>query len=126
VRRMSERGVKVDILAPPYSMGMYAQWSVYRKDVFPGDGAVFANLMALRRCALAMTSGIPGVRFHAFDTDLAITGNLSNYFNPVHITNSEVYRDLLKRIAGGNDVLTAGQWPSYQTTLAKDIQEFRP
>jgi hypothetical protein len=32
----------------------------------------------------------------------------------------------LKRIAGGNDVLTAGQWPSYQTTLAKDIQEFRP
>jgi hypothetical protein len=125
VRRMAKRGVSVDILSPPYSLALYSDWSV-NKDVFSGKGAVFANLMALRRCTIEMISGIENVRFHTFDADLAVTGDLSNYYNSAHIGKYEIYKYIANRIAEGNAVLTAERWPVFETTLKEAVEKFMP
>jgi hypothetical protein len=131
VRRMAARGVSVDLLFPPYSLAVYSDWSVNSPAAlahtnFPGKGAVFANLVSLRRCAVEMTSGLSNVRVHAFDAELSITGNLSLYKDTSHLLDYGTYRYILLRIGRGDAVLTKADWPRFETALKKAVEEFRP
>ena len=127
LRRMSARGVAVDLLLPPYSLALYAEWSLnYRGKWFPGRGSVYAHLMALKRCTVLAADGLPNVRVHGFDTDFALTRNLALYYDTSHIYAADAYRSLLKRMSRGEAVLTAADWPHFEATLRTAIEEFMP
>jgi hypothetical protein len=121
VQRLSRRGVAVDILSPPYSLAYYTN---------PHSGhtpqETFVYLMALRRCTLAMTAGLPNVRFHFFDADPSITDQLSNYGDRAHICSPSVDLAILRHIASGDHVLTPSQWPAAETLLRRELTSFRP
>jgi hypothetical protein len=127
LRRMSARGVPVDLLLPPYSLAVYSEWSLnYRGKWFPGRGSVYANLMALKRCTVLAADGLPNVRVHAFDTDFELTRNLALYYDSSHIYEPGRYRYILHRVARGDAVLRAADWPRFEATLRKAIEEFGP
>jgi hypothetical protein len=129
-QRMAARGVFVDLLAPPYSLAVYSDWSVNNPDGHffsrKGKGSVFANLVSLLRCAVEMTAGIPNVRVHAFNTDLSITRDLSRYYDGSHILDYETYRHIMLRMATGDAVLTTAKWPEFETALKTAVEEFSP
>jgi hypothetical protein len=122
VRRMAARGVAVDIVAPPYSLGIYATWTA---DPARFPASPFASVMALQRCALQETAGPPNVRFHGFGADPAIVGNLGLYRDVGHLDDYATYQVILNRIAAGANVVTPAQWPAYQATLKREVDAFR-
>jgi hypothetical protein len=128
MKRMAAREIIVDVILPPYSLALYADWSVNAQlsKIFPQKGAPFANMIALRRCAVEMTSGMRNVRVHGFDTDFAITGNLARYWDTAHILDLEPYRDIMLHVAKGDAVLTAAKWPEYESALKEAVQKFKP
>ena len=127
LQRMTARGVAVDLLLPPYSLALYADWSLnYRGHWFPGKGNVYANLMGLKRCTVQAVEEMADVHVHGFDTDFSITRDLGRYYDSSHIWDLESYRAILRRMARGDTVLTAARWPQYEATLKKAIEEFRP
>jgi hypothetical protein len=126
LERMAARGVSVDLLLPPYSLALYADWSLnYRGNWFPGKGSVYANLMALKRCTVLAVEGKTHVRVHGFDTDFTITRDLTRYFDSSHIQDRETYRTILARMARGDALVTAATWPAYEQSLKAAIQAFR-
>ena len=82
--------------------------------------------MALKRCTVLAADELPNVRVHAFDTDFSLTRNLNLYYDSSHIYDPEGYRDILRRVARGDHVLRAADWPGFEATLRQAIVEFRP
>ena len=129
VRTMASRGVAVDIVFPPYSLAFYSEESVNKANAirqFPGQGALFANFMAVRRCTLEMIDGLAHVRAHDFSTDLALTGDLLHYVDAAHLRGYETYRTLLQRIARGEGVVTAADWPATEARIKQAVDQFKP
>jgi hypothetical protein len=125
VHRLAARGVKVDLLAPPYSLAFYFRSSS------SGEGSatsrsLFARLMAIRRCALAASAGIPGVQFHSFDTDLSIVGNLSEYGDVGHIRDYATYDRILRGIAAGGAVVAPDRWDAVEAQLKSELTSYSP
>jgi hypothetical protein len=115
VRRLARRGVAIDLLAPPYSLAYYFD--------APSN---FPRLMAIRRCALEMSASIPGVRFHSFDTDLPIVGDLALYSDVGHIRDYATYDRILRSIAVGDRVVRPGKWGPVETQLNSELASFAP
>ncbi len=129
VRTLAGRGVAVDIVFPPYSLAFYSEETVIKANAirqFPGQGALFANFMAVRRCTLEMIDGLDQVRAHEFSTDLALTGDLSHYVDVAHLRGYETYRTLLQRIARGEGVITAAEWPATEARIKQAVDQFKP
>ncbi len=125
VRRMAARGVQIDFIAPPYSLANYSYASVMKQGS-DGGGDFFVKVMALRRCVMEATSGVPHIQLHVFDTDFSITGDLNNYKDPIHLLQYDVYKKIAMRIAGGGDLLTPSKWPDFQQALKAGIDQYRP
>ena len=121
VREMASRGVQVDLLAPPLSLAVYSEWSV---SWTPFKSPAFPSVMALERCALQMTAGLPNVRFDSFDTDPSIVGNPALYRDTEHIGGVDTYRELLRRIASGKAQVQLEEWPQHEATLKREIDTF--
>jgi hypothetical protein len=121
IRQAAAKGVTVDLLAPPYTLASYSEWTV---GVNPLPGPPFPTAMALRRCVLEQTAGLPNVYFHAFDTDLSLTANLSLYEDDSHIRDYDTYEAILKHIANRDHVLTASQWPAFEARLRQEVDTF--
>jgi hypothetical protein len=120
-RRLSARRVTLDLLAPPYSLAYY-----FSGDTPQANEEAFSRLMALRRCTLEATAGLRGVRFHSFDTDLSIVGDLSNYKDVGHIRKYELYERLARSVAAGANVVSPERWEQEQATLKAELAAFTP
>ncbi|HEY1750700.1 MAG TPA: hypothetical protein VGG29_05525 [Caulobacteraceae bacterium] len=123
IRTMAARGVKVDLLAPPLSLAIYSEWTV---SWTPFTAPPFPSVMALQRCLLQMTAGLPNVRFDSFDTDPAIVGDLRLYRDTGHVGDVETYRQILRRIAAGQAQVTLDEWPQHQAALQREVDAFSP
>jgi len=123
IRRMAARGVKVDLLAPPLSLPVYSEWTVAWT---PFKAPPFASVMALQRCAVLMTAGLPNVHFDSFDTDESIVGNLSLYRDTEHVGRVDTYRRILQLIASGQARVTAQDWPQHEAALKREIDTYSP
>jgi hypothetical protein len=119
VRRLAARGVAVDLLSPPYALAFYG---------VHGQPAqhIFTRLMALRRCALEATAGLPGVHFHAFDDDLPLVGSMANYKDAGHLRGYSTYQYVLAHIVAGDRELWPPQWPAFQARVIGDVLAFDP
>jgi hypothetical protein len=122
IRREAARGVTIDILSPPYSLALYSDWTA---SLNPFPGPPFATAMALRRCVLQATAGLPNVYFHAFDAD-PLTANLTLYRNLGHIRDHAVYQAILNHIAARDHLLTPAQWPAFEARLKQEVDAFAP
>jgi len=126
--RMSARGTAGDIVMPPHSLALYSDWTVnglYSK-IFTEKGGPFTNPVSMRRCTVEMTAGLKKVRVHGFDTDFAITGDLSLYMDTAHLYDLDKYREIMLRVAKGDAVLTPENWPQYERALKDAVQKFKP
>lgn len=130
LKRLSSKGVQIEILFPPYSLAMYADWSLNSPPTVMGvhfdRGAAFAGLASLRRCAVELTAGMSNVRVHALDADTSITGNLSGYVDTMHMYGLPQYRDVMLHVARRDAVLTPENLSRFEADLAKKVEEFRP
>jgi hypothetical protein len=128
VQVMAARGVPVDLFVPPYSLAMYSDWSVNMPDgrIFRGKGSTFANLLALRRCAVELAATTDNLRVYAFDTDLSLTHDLSRYYDTGHLNDPDAYRYILRSMRRGDSVLTLEKWPSFESAFRRAVEEFRP
>lgn len=123
IRRMTARGLKVDLLAPPLSLPVYSEWTVVWT---PFKAPPFASVMALQRCAVQMTAGVPNVRFDSVDTDPAIVGDLHLYRDTEHVGDVDTFRHILRLIASGQARVTAADWPQHEATLKREIDTYSP
>lgn len=128
VRRMASRGIELELYFPPYSLSVYSDWTENFPEghFFAGRGAPFANLSALRRCAVEAFDGVANLRLHAFDTDLSITADLSRYVDSTHLLDLEAYRVILQRIAARSSVLTRSTWPAFARSYREAVVGFAP
>jgi hypothetical protein len=120
---MATRGVKIDLLAPPLSLPVYSEWTV---SWTPFKAPPFVSVMALQRCVLQMTAGLPNVRFDSFDTDEAVVGNLRLYRDTEHVGNVYIYREMLRRIASGQAQVPLSDWPQHEAALKHEIDTYVP
>lgn len=123
VRRMASRGVKVDLLAPPLSLAVYSEWTV---SWTPFTAPPFASVMALQRCAVQLTAGLPNVRFDSVDTDPQIVGDLRLYRDTEHVGDVGTYRRILHLVASGQAGVTADDWPRHEAMLKREIDTYSP
>jgi hypothetical protein len=123
VRRLAARGVHVDLVAPPYSLASYFRRPVTLGTDFGGAG-LFPRLMAIRRCALEMSAGLPNVRFFSFDDDLPLVGDLNNYADFAHLHSGKPYQMLLQRIAAGSGVVRPEDWSTVEARLKAELNAY--
>ncbi len=123
IRRMAARGVQVDLLAPPLSLPVYSEWTVAWT---PFKAPPFASVMALQRCAVLMTAGLPNVHFNSVDTDPAIVGNLSVYRDTEHVGSVDTYRRTLPLIASGHARVAPQDWRQHEALLKHEIDTYSP
>jgi hypothetical protein len=128
VKRAAARGITVDLYFPPYSLAVHSDWVInFPTGTFlKGGTSVFEGLLALRRCAIEQMGNLPNVAVHAFDTDLAITSDMSNYVDSTHLRHVATYQSILKRIAARSSVLTTENWPTFEVNFRRAVNEFRP
>ena len=122
-------GQVVDLFFPPYYLAQYsniaskAGWYLDFETKF-----YLANVLKLRECVVtaAASSGLAAgnVHVHGFDDDMSIVADASNYRDPGHIMNPDVYEKLLQSIAKGTNQLTPESWPAYADRLKTKIQSF--
>jgi hypothetical protein len=132
VREMSARGVAVELLAPPYSLAYYFHHYGVKSAAHESSETIvsgpdrFPRYMALRRCALQMSAGLPNVRFDGFDDDPSVVGDLASYGSEGHLRGYAAYDRLLRRIAAGQATLRPADWPAYEAKVKAEIDAFQP
>jgi len=92
LRRFSQRHISVDLVFPAYSPAAY-----YVAD-FRGKEAMLPDQLNLRRCVVAISSGIPGVAVWAPDADVGATSDLANYKDSTHLYARSALITTLSRI----------------------------
>lgn len=127
LRRLTVRGVQVDLLFPPYPIIAYYDWIQRRlyNDAFKA-GPVFPQLIGFKRCALlaALPFG-DRVRITAVDNDLKITGDLTNFEDALHMRKAWAFQAMLDHVAQGDSRLTLAAFDDYETRLARNILAIR-
>jgi hypothetical protein len=128
ILRMAARGIKVDLAFAPYSLAVYSDWTVNFPDgyFFSGEGAVFAKLMSLRRCATLAVDGNTNIKIHAIDSDFTITKEINRYMDSSHIYDLNAFPVLLNHIRTGSTLITANEWQNYEKRMRNAIQNFKP
>jgi hypothetical protein len=125
LRQLADRGVQIDLVFPPYPIVAYYDWIERRvvNDPFP-PGPVFQAIAGFKRCAVEAASGFgKNVRVHAVDTDTAITGNLANYWDSLHLLEPEAYQRVLDDVASGQYELTVENFSAYQRRMEELVMD---
>lgn len=126
-RKLAARGIEVEVLTAPFAMSAYSDWAVnWPRHNFIRREGIYANLMALRRCAVEGLEGIPHVRVHSFDTDLALVGDMRNYFDSAHLVRPEAYQYVLDSIAARSHLLNEENFAAYEAKLRQEVSHFNP
>ncbi len=123
-RRFSSRGKQLDIVIPPYSLACYFEWMAdpARRAFF--DGAPLSDLLQSRRCLVDAVEGLPAVRVFAFDNDDAITSNMANYRDSMHLQNREVMGFVLRSVGAGRHRLSRTNFEEYANLLRRRVKAF--
>ena len=120
---MGAKGVKVDLLFPPYPVVAYYDWIDRRlyNDSF-GRGPVYPQLIDLKRCALQAAAPFGDrVTITAMDNDLVVTNDLGAFADAVHLLKPEAYQRMLDHVASRDARLTQSNFQAYQDQLAANI-----
>lgn len=81
-RKMSARGVRLDIVMPLLSHAYYGQWASAFGNTRQFQ-AQFAKDLVLRRCIVTAINGLPHVGIYAFEEPW-LAGDMANFMDPGH------------------------------------------
>ncbi|MDO9337479.1 MAG: hypothetical protein Q7T61_13850 [Caulobacter sp.] len=119
--RLQARGVRLDVVIPPYSYAAYSDLSrAERNDRLRGQPALAAFLQA-RRCMIAAVAPIPGTRVHGFDLDADIVEDMANYWDTTHLYGPVIGRRILGDIDRGDHVLTTETFEPYAREMRRRV-----
>jgi hypothetical protein len=123
-RDMAGKGVRVDILVPPYSLYSYFEWNVveHRR---PFGRSFLERQLRSRRCLVEALSRAPNIRIHAFDNEDWLTGDLANYYDSAHLYHDANYRYVLKAIREGSHLLDAAGFDEYAARLRQRVGAYQ-
>lgn len=121
IAMLARRGITVDLLFPPYPYIAYYDWRLDRrdrgKDYIPA-GPVYRDRMVFKACVLSIAERVGGrVRVVAVDNDAAITGDLANYSDMVHLLNPVALQRTMDHVARGDAILTRANFAEYRRRL---------
>ena len=122
-QRMAKKGRKVDIVIPPYALGLYRVWDQKLPDAMVADRKPFLGTqIAMRRCTVMLVDNIAGVKVFAFDNQTEITGDLSNYRDLGHVYNLDVFNQIIRSVSQGNHVLNIETIDEYTKHLIYNVK----
>ncbi|NOT38932.1 MAG: hypothetical protein HOP13_00400 [Alphaproteobacteria bacterium] len=123
-RTMAARGVRVDILIPPFSYYVYYDWLNPKRAPYRLTNAPLTTLIASRRCLLAALDGAPGTRVFAYDLRPEIVEDMANYRDSAHIHGTELGKHMLEMINRGEGLLTLATFDDYASQLSARVKNY--
>jgi hypothetical protein len=124
VGSMATRGVRVDVLIPPFSYFVYYDWLEPNRAPVQLSGAPLSTLVTMRRCLLLALDGLPETRIFAYDLQPDIVEDMGNYRDPVHLQGTEMGRRLLAMMNRGEGQLTLGNFDTYASQLDMRVKNY--
>ncbi len=123
-RTMAARGVRVDILIPPFSYYVYYDWLNPKRTPYRLTSAPLTTLIASRRCLLAALDGAPDTRVFAYDLRSEIVEDMGSYRDSAHIHGTEIGRRMLEMINRGEGLLTLAAFDDYASQLSARVKNY--
>ncbi len=121
IAALTERGKKVDILIPPYSLRLYAVWDERDDDSAKRVRPFLETQLAIRRCVVEQSAPNPDVAVFAFDNEQWITGDITNYRDEAHLQHDEIFAHMVQSMAVGNNRLTPDSFETYARRLTERL-----
>ncbi len=120
-RRLQARGVRLDIVIPPYSYAAYSDLSrPERNDRVRGQPAL-ATFLQSRRCMITAVAPFANTRVHGFDLERDIVEDMANYWDTAHLYGPTIGRRMLDAIDRGDHVLTVHNFEPYALELRRRV-----
>lgn len=123
-RRLNQRGVRLDIVIPPYSYVAYYDLSRPERVQRVRGQPALAALLQARRCMIAAVAPYPNTQVHGFDLDAGLTDDLANYWDATHLYGSARGIEMLKAINRGDHVLTVQNFEPYARELRRRVAAY--
>lgn len=120
-RRMQARGVRVDIVIPPYSYAAYSYFNRPERNVRLRGQPAMGTFLESRRCLIAAVSPFANTRVHGFDLDRDIVEDMANYWDTTHLYGPVIGRRMLDGVERGDHVLTVDSFEPYALELRRRV-----
>lgn len=124
-RAAQARGIAVDLLFPPLPPVTFYYWQKTPPMMsFWTRGADYRQLVHFHECIalVAAEEKLDTVKVHAIDTDTALTGDLTNYRDTVHITAPPALVRMMTDVRDDRFVLTPSGVAAYVATMENAIR----
>ncbi len=128
LNEMSRRHVKVDLVFPAVPYILYYDWIDHRPPSnFTSNtlspGPVYDQFMVYRRCVIAAVERVASdnIRVIAIDTSDTLSGDLSLYFDSLHLIDPGAQRRVTQMIAAGDRTLTSANIDEYDAELRDKV-----
>jgi hypothetical protein len=124
-RALAANGVRLDIVAPPYSYAMYFDYLDPLKRQSLKNGAPLSTLILTRHCLLESVRGLDNVRVFAFDLTPGIADDMGSYRDTVHLFGNRAAKIMLRDIEAGQGRLTLDNFDRYQAELRGRVSRYQ-
>lgn len=118
---LAKRGVKVDVVIPPYSYLSYYDFRRPERQFQTRDQPALATLILARRCLVETVGATPGVRVFAFDLEAAMVEDMANYRDGTHLHGPRWGRWMLTEMAADRGRLTPTNFDAYAAELRRRV-----
>ncbi|MGA8708847.1 MAG: hypothetical protein WB646_17890 [Steroidobacteraceae bacterium] len=125
---MARKNIAVDLVFPAFPYVLYYDWFEFRPPsndpILPG--AVFDQIMTFKKCVIAARDrvGSDGIRVIVMDSEESVAGDLNLYFDTIHPIHPETYRDAIRMIASGDQVITSANIDRYEADLRGKVSRW--
>lgn len=124
-RALTKKGARVDILIPPYSLGLYYEWAGDPLLHRGGGDTLLMDQIAMRRCAVLGLAHTPGAHVYSMDLDFALASDLGNFRDPAHIESQTGLRRFVSMANYPELELTPENIDSYARQVRKAVQNYK-
>ncbi|NBB17399.1 hypothetical protein GVN21_18715 [Caulobacter sp. SLTY] len=120
-RRLQARGVRLDIIIPPYSYAAYSDFNRPERNARVQGQPAMAAFLQSRRCMIAAVSPYANTRVYGFDLERDLVEDMGNYFDTTHLYGSVAGRRMLEAIGRGENVLTVETFEPYAQEMRRRV-----
>jgi hypothetical protein len=123
-RALAARGIRLDVIVPPYSYYLYYKWLDPEHLAITHDAAPLTAFILLRRCALAQIAGNANAHMFALDLQPQIVQDMANYKDEAHLFGLNHAREILADVNAGRNELTPGNFDAYAAELRRRVATY--
>lgn len=119
--RLNRRGVRLDIVIPPYSYAAYSEFNHGQRNKRLHGQPALASFLQSRRCMIAAVAPYPNTRVFGFDLEADIVEDMGNYWDTTHLYGPAMGRRMLEAIDRGENVLTVQNFEPYAAEMRRRV-----